>query len=242
MTHDLLLVQYGARRSNKTLSPPCAKAQMALHLKGLEYRVHNCASPREVRRYNLRGRVPALFIDGEAIVDSFEILTELDRRFPDPPLEPADAAERARCRILEDWIDEVVYFLGAWTRWVHPEGFARIREVLVQASPFPLSLVIPTVARRMLRKRLLGQGTAHKPADVVLRELAEAYDRLEALAGAAPYLCGEQLTRADLAAAALLDQLDSSLTPPSLRQDMDERPALRTWLARVHEHVPNFAG
>ncbi len=242
MPHDLLLVQYGAPRSSKTLSPPCAKAQMALHLKGLEYRVHNCSSPREVRRFNPRGRVPALFIDGEAVVDSFEILTELDRRFPAPPLEPTDPAERARCRILEDWVDEVLYFLGAWTRWVHPEGFARIREVIVKASPFPLSLVVPGIARRVLRARLRGQGTAHKPEAVVLRELSEGYDRLEALAAAAPYLCGDALTRADLAAAALLDQLDSSMTPPALRPDLQARPALRDWLARVHEQVPNFAG
>lgn len=242
MTHDLLLVQYGAPRSNQTLSPPCAKAQMALCFKGLEYRVRNCRSPREVKRYNLRGRVPALLIDGEAIVDSFEILTELDRRFPEPPLLPVDPAQRARCLILEDWIDEVLYFLGAWTRWMHPEGFACVRAVIAKASPFPLSVIVPRVAQRMLRRRLMGQGTGHKPAEVVLRELSEGYDRLEALAGAAPFLCGEQLTRADLAAAALLDQLASSLTPPSLRPDPAARPALRDWLARVHEVVPSFAG
>src|SRR3954452_9989375 len=40
--------------------------------------------------------VPVLTIDGHGIGDSTAVIAELERRFPDPPLYPADAAERRR--------------------------------------------------------------------------------------------------------------------------------------------------
>ena len=41
-----------------------------------------------------------------AISDSTRIIAELERRWPEPPLYPADAAERARALALEDHFDE----------------------------------------------------------------------------------------------------------------------------------------
>ena len=235
---DLLLVQYGGPTPGRTLSPPCAKARMALDFKGLEHRVVSCVGPHEVRRYDPRGRTPILVVDGRSIPDSFEILSYLDEHFPDPPLLPGDPAERARCLILEDWIDEVLYFAGSWTRWQDREGYERIRPILRGGLPFPLSRVAPWFGRRMILRRLAGQGTGRKPREVVLAELAEGMRRLEALVTHQPYLCGEQLSRADLSAAALVGQLCSSVTQPAARPRLEELPALRAWLRRVHERVP----
>jgi glutathione S-transferase len=74
---------------------------MALRVKGLDFRVHNVRSPMEARRFNPRGRVPALLIDGETIVDSTDIVTALDARFPGAPLTPTDPLERAQATVLE---------------------------------------------------------------------------------------------------------------------------------------------
>ncbi len=241
MPPEILLVQYGAPTPGRTLSPPCAKARMALAYKQVEHRVVDCRGPHEVRRYDPRGRTPVLVVDGEVIPDSFEILDELDRRYPEPPLLPVDPAARARCLVLEDWIDEVLYFLGAWTRWQDPEGFARIAPVMRAGLPFPLSRLVPPLARRTILRRLAGQGTGRKPPEVVRREFREGVARLEALAAASPYLCGDELTRADLAAAALVGQMLSTLTQESVRPRLEELPALAAWLGRVHARVPCFA-
>ena len=77
---ELTLVQYPGFTGKTTLSPPCAKVHMALHFKGLAYSIRNVNTPAQVRRFNPRGRVPVLLIGGETVVDSTDILTELERR------------------------------------------------------------------------------------------------------------------------------------------------------------------
>ena len=55
----------------------------------------------------LQGRcVPPQGGDDLAIGDSTRIIEELERRHPDPPLYPHDAAERSRALELEDFFDE----------------------------------------------------------------------------------------------------------------------------------------
>ena len=47
-----------------------------------------------------------LTLDGRSIGDSTAIIAALEERWPQPPLYPADPAERARALELEDFFDE----------------------------------------------------------------------------------------------------------------------------------------
>ena len=47
-----------------------------------------------------------LVLDGEAIGDSTRIIEALERRYPEPPLYPADPEERRRALEIEDFFDE----------------------------------------------------------------------------------------------------------------------------------------
>ena len=58
------------------------------------------------RRLRAGRTVPILEMDGRAIGDSTRIIEELERRWPEPPLYPTDAAERSRALELEDYFDE----------------------------------------------------------------------------------------------------------------------------------------
>ena len=52
-----------------------------------------------------------MLVDGDSVVtDSVRIMQHLERRFPDPPLFPSGAAERAEVEIFLDW------FNRAWKR------------------------------------------------------------------------------------------------------------------------------
>jgi len=95
-----------------------AKVRIALAEKGLAYErievgwsLEHRYEPHhpEVVRLNPKRQVPVL-VDGEvSVYDSTLILEYLEERFPDPPLYPSGLAERARCRRLEAFGDEIVF-------------------------------------------------------------------------------------------------------------------------------------
>jgi glutathione S-transferase len=89
---------------------------------------------------------PVMTIDGRTIGDSTAIIAALEALYPEPPLYPVDAGERARALELEDYFDEQ---LGPHARLLpfyeliqEPELFA---EVAAEAVPGPLGKAKPVV-------------------------------------------------------------------------------------------------
>ena len=77
------------------------RVRIALHLKGVDYESRqvdlrdNQQQSANYRALNPQGLVPMLEIDGHKLTQSLAIINYLDLRFPNQPLIPAAAAERA---------------------------------------------------------------------------------------------------------------------------------------------------
>ena len=88
--------------------PYCARARIALAVKGLEVeRVEVDLGDRPQWLIELNppdGRVPVL----DGLPESQVIMEYLDERYPEPPLLPADPAERARARLLVHRFDDAL--------------------------------------------------------------------------------------------------------------------------------------
>jgi glutathione S-transferase/RNA polymerase-associated protein len=90
------------------LSPFSQKVKIALQEKNISY---DCVTPDMIAgdpallRANPRAEVPALLDEGTAVFDSTVILGYIEDRWPDPPLLPAGAADRARVRMIEEVCD-----------------------------------------------------------------------------------------------------------------------------------------
>jgi glutathione S-transferase len=99
-----------------------AKARIALGEKGLAHELVQVGWSRatayephhpDVVALNPKRQVPVL-VDGDVVVyDSTLIAEYLEDRYPSPPLFPADAAQRARCRQQEAAADEI-WFPQLW--------------------------------------------------------------------------------------------------------------------------------
>ncbi len=234
----ITLVQYPGVRPEGTASALCGKVRMALHAKALEFKVLNAHSPRQAKRFNPRGRVPTLILDGEIIVDSSDIVTALDVRFPARPLTPSDPMQNAQAKLYEDWADEVLYFYLGWLRWGVDANFARMREARMSRLPWPRRWILPPIARRIACRRFCAQGVGLKGEAVVRRELEECVDALDTLLDGRNFLVGERLTRADLAVAAVVDQMGEERLTPELADGLRRRRAIVAWLDRVHVKAP----
>jgi RNA polymerase-associated protein len=82
--------------------PYCARVRIALAEKGIEYDtvvVDLDDRPAWIYEKNPTGRVPVLE-DGEFVLPESAVIDEyLNERYPEPPLLPADPAERALARV-----------------------------------------------------------------------------------------------------------------------------------------------
>ena len=90
--------------------PYCARVRIALAEKGIEYEtveVDLDDRPAWIYEKNPLGRVPVLEEDTFVLAESVVIDEYLDDRYPDPPLWPADPAERALGRLLVFRFDEL---------------------------------------------------------------------------------------------------------------------------------------
>jgi len=145
---------------------------------------------------------PILELDGEKLTDSTRIIGALERRYPDPPLYPADPDERRRALELEDWFDEEVgpnarRFLF-YQLSLDPERSAEgLRAIGATALPGRAAAgALRGVARRYGGKR--------DTVDRAREATRAGYERIVAETGPSGYLVGDAFSVADLTAASLL--------------------------------------
>ena len=156
-----------------------------------------------------RGRhqtVPVLVMDGEGIGDSTEIIRRLEERFPEPPLYPADPADRRRALELEDFFDEE---LGSYVRRMayhhmvtEPDLLAELTLHQVQYGPRAMLGLNKRILRRFLDLRF--STNSPEKAREAEEGVVVALDRLDAELEGREYLAGDRFSVADLTAAALL--------------------------------------
>jgi glutathione S-transferase len=187
---------------------------------------------------------PLLELDGRAIGDSTAIIAALEERFPDPPLYPADPAERQRALALEDFFDEE---LGAHSRLLafhelrgDPDGMRRFTATILPGPLARNDVALGIAARGATAFTRLRYGVG--PDDVAATARAKvdaAFDRLEAElgAGAGDHLVGDRFSVADLTAAALLAPI---VGPPKSPAMPEAPPALAEYRESLRGR-PGFA-
>lgn len=184
--------------------------------------------------------VPILDLSGEgtALSDSTRIIAELERRWPDPPLYPADPARRERALALEEHFDEevgddlrrlcwaAIIDDAAFVTRISTEGACPVMQRAFGAL-FPL-------LRPLFRRDLELDAASVERSRA---RLAGHFDRLEAEIGPSGHLVGDAFTVADLTAAAIMSAL---VRPPQFAYPLPE-PYPRP-LVELRESLAGRAG
>jgi len=153
-----------------------------------------------------RKTFPILQLEGRTIGDSTEIVEALERRYPDPPLYPADPAQRRQALELEEFFDEE---LGPHIRQLAFHEMQndpdRLADVARRAAPPALARfggMAAVYARTFSRLRWKAEDVER--AELARQKVIAALDRVEAELDGGDYLVGDTFTVADLTAASLL--------------------------------------
>jgi glutathione S-transferase len=159
------------------ISPYVRKVLVFLHVKGIAYEIDPIipfmGDDRFTRLSPVR-RIPVLLDDQVTLADSSVICQYLEDRYPTPALYPADVADRARARWLEEYAD------------------TRIGEVFIWRL----------FNQRVINRFVWGEQTDEAIVDRAIgEEIPGILDYLESLAPAQGWLFGD-VSIADIAIAA----------------------------------------
>lgn len=214
----------------------CAqKVRMTLFEKGLEHEKHNVSLFKgaqydpEYLKLNPKGYVPTLVHDGRVVRESSLICEYLNEVFPDPPLAPADPAERAAMRLWAKAVDEGL-FEGA----VVLSFSAMFRERMKQQTEEQRQQRYRNVgdpARRDRFKSCYEQGL---DSPFVFRGIAAfeiAFKNMDdALADGADWLESDMFSLAEINVVPMVARLEYLTL---LDVWLADRPVVRGWWARV---------
>ncbi|MBI1815910.1 MAG: glutathione S-transferase family protein [Deltaproteobacteria bacterium] len=172
--------------------------------------------------------------DDIALQDTSEILDELERRFPTPPVYPPTPVQRVVAYLIEVYADEFGVLPAMHYRWSFPESEAKARADFAAATGNPATAG-PFADRMKGSLPLLGVLPESIPAiEAHLRELLDILSRHFELHD---FLLGSRMSLADLAlmgpmyAHLYLDAVPSRL----LRETA---PRVCDWIERMNHPVP----
>jgi glutathione S-transferase len=164
-------------------SPFLRSVEIALKEKDIPYDLHALApgehkQPEHLARHPF-GRVPAFEHNGFALYESQAIIRYLDESFPNPPLSPGNAQQRAR-------MNQVI---GIIEWYFFPKAAA------------------PIAFNRIIGPKLLGLPTDEAAIAEAMPMARTCFTELDRLLGDQPYFGGDRVSIADVMLAAQLDLL-----------------------------------
>ena len=214
------------------ISPFCAKVRKILRAKGVAYRVENYHGLRawQIRRLTPAGQLPVLDWDDERVHDSTAIAAFLEQRRPTPRLFPSDSRLAATARLLADWADGSLHAYEVYLRVEYAQARERAMALLCTGRPaWELSVFAPIATRRM-RAQVDAWGLTRRDAAAIEAAFLRRMDDLDATLAGRAWLVGEQLSIADIAVSAQLDEIVRTST---LADRLLLRPQLARWLAQL---------
>jgi glutathione S-transferase len=220
-------------------SHPSIAVQLMLEHKGIAYKrtdLMPVVSKGVLRAVGFpRNTVPALKIDGDKVQGSRQIVRELERLRPQPPLLPADAARRAKVEEAERFGDEELQHPVRQLLWW---GFKQDKEPLRSYSEgakigVPIGLAVKTGGPLIALSARFNEASDEN-ARAAAAKLPELLDKVDAwIEGGS--LGGEQLNAADFQIA---PSIGLAMTLDDLRPAIENRPAG----ALARRVVPNYPG
>jgi glutathione S-transferase len=216
------------------VSPFCDKVRRILHVKGQPFSVREVPIAEAIigghKRISPTGKLPALSIDGQVIVDSTTIAEALEQRFPTPPLIPSNPKDRALMHVIEDWADESLYFYEIAIRCGFPENAPQRGRDLTAHDAGPLKPLLRAVAPKAVMKIAETQGIGRKEKAAILADTARHFDAITGLLDGGEWLVGDALSLADIA---VFVQVECFRPDAAVGAMIAARPALDGWLKRV---------
>ena len=201
-------------------STAAQKIRIALAEKQLDWKSHHLDTSvgkrehfsAEYLKINPRGIVPTLVHDGKAIRESQVILEYLDDAFPELPLRPASAYDKATMRLWTKLIDENLH--------VHSRVVGMcivVRHAKAAAGPEELEkylVEMPEIVRKENDRINIAQGLDSPLLPRAVAYFRTVFEDMDAALAESPWLAGETFSLADISLGVYVTRLKSFQMAP----------------------------
>jgi glutathione S-transferase len=225
----IILHQYPKAFGLSSLSPFCMKVEAYLKFSGLVYETRVELNPAR----GPKGKMPFIKMNGREIADSSLIIHELTKTHQLRHLIIEEDLQRATALAFKSMIEESLYFVLLYSRWMDEEGFGVIKKHFTKFFPPLLGGLALKIIRRNLKKQAIAQGLGRHTQDDVYQIGIEQLGALSCYLGKKDFFFEDKITEFDMTCYAFLATILYQPIDSPLKRALCEKKNLCTYVARL---------
>ncbi|GGF55338.1 glutathione S-transferase family protein [Alteromonas lipolytica] len=169
-------------------SPFVLKVATFMRMANVEYHYHG--NVNQVFKAPKK-KLPYLNDNGTIVCDSTFIISYLKTRYTSDFDNHLTPEQQAIAYLTGKSLDENFYWCLVYFRWIDKASWPAVKAALFARLPFPLSAIVPFVARRGVSRQVFNQGTGRHSKDEVLAIAKDTLDALSVMIGDKPFCFGD---------------------------------------------------
>lgn len=199
----ITLYHFGANYGLPDASPFCLKVDTYLRVAGIDYTSN---AGFENLRHSPKGKLPYIEDDGKIIADSTFIIDHLKEKYGDNLDKELNPEQRATAHAFIKMMEENLYWCMVYSRWIDEQAWPAIKKDYFGHLPFPLKIIIPTLARKGIKKSLFFHGLGRHSGEEILAIAKKDLTALSNQLGSNEYFLINKPTTLDVVAFAFLSE------------------------------------
>ena len=217
------------------------RVRLCLEEKGLNYESHVVDMAKmehhspEYLKINPLGVIPTLIHDGRPLHESGTICEYLDETFPDPPLRPGTAYERAEMR---NWIRHIDALIGNLIIFNWKHGLAKTAQQWSDAELAERLKKVPSKERQEAWLRAARRPYTAEEEGEARHKLVLLLDRMEESLGQHAWLVDDRYSLADISVVPFVKRIDEEIAPDEVSDK--KHPRVHAWWQAIQAR-PAFA-
>jgi len=193
--------------------------------------------PREAPK----GKVPWIEIDEQKIGDSALIIDYLKLIHGDPLDGQLTPRQQALGHAIRKLLEESLYFVSSWSKWVEDKGFEIYSAELFAGMPAEALEYVPDMVRKRAISKLEAQGIGrHNPEEVQAIGI-EDVTAFGELLGDSPWLFGDHPSSFDASAFGVIGNTKDGPFPSAVRDHIRNTPNIANYIDRIrHQYFSDL--
>ncbi len=225
------LFQYPTDWGLPNISPFCMKMETYLRLAQIPYEIVTVVDPRK----SPKGKLPYIDDNGQIVADSSIIIDYLKNKYSDALDGRLSSSQKATRLAFQRMIEEHLYWVILYSRWVEDEGWEKIKPLYFDELPAFMKAFVPEIVRRQFIKVIEGQGIGRHHRDDVYQMGKDDVSAVSTLLADQNFMLGNDVTSLDATAYGFLANIIEAPIESPLKEHTKSLPNLVAYCERMKE-------